>query len=48
MSIRSRACAWSVNHRIGYVDLAWAIGREVDGKKIIWPKYVVDHLMAQW
>lgn len=26
------------------MDLAWAIGREAEGKKIIWPKYVVDHL----
>lgn len=38
------ARAWSVNHRLGYVDLAWAIGREVEGRKTIWPRYVVDHL----
>ncbi|WP_434403382.1 AlbA family DNA-binding domain-containing protein [Sphingobium sp. DN12] len=38
------ARAWSVNHRRGYLDFAWAIGRLADGQKIIWPKYVVDHL----
>lgn len=38
------ASSWAVNHRLGYVDLAWTIGREVNGKKIIWPKSVVDHL----
>lgn len=36
--------AWSVNHRLGYVDLAWSIGRHVEGKKIIWPRSIVDHL----
>ncbi|WP_333837472.1 AlbA family DNA-binding domain-containing protein [Novosphingobium sp.] len=38
------ARAWSVNHRLGYVDLAWTIGREADGKKTVYPKTVVDHL----
>lgn len=38
------AHAWSVNHRRGYLDLAWTIGRDVEGAKIIWPKTVVDHL----
>jgi hypothetical protein len=26
-----------VNHRLGYVDLAWTIGRDADGKKMVWP-----------
>lgn len=38
------ARAWSVNHRLGYVDLAWTIGRDADGKKMVWPRSVVDHL----
>lgn len=38
------ARAWSVNHRLGYVDIAWAVGRNAEGKKIIWPRSIVDHL----
>jgi hypothetical protein len=28
--------AWSVNRRLGYVDHAWAIGREHDGQVLVW------------
>lgn len=38
------ARAWAVNHRLGYVDLAWAIGRVFDGKKLIFPKQIVHFL----
>lgn len=40
-SVRS----WSVNHRLGYVDLAWSIGHvDREGHKLVWPKYFVPEL----
>jgi Putative DNA-binding domain len=37
--------SWSVNHRLGYVDLAWSIGHMIaDGQKLVWPKYFVSEL----
>ena len=30
---------WSINHRRGYVDFAWSIGRDEGGRKLIWKKY---------
>lgn len=38
------ARSWSVNHRLGYVDLAWAIGSKFQGKDLVFPKKVVDYL----
>lgn len=36
---------WSINHRLGYVDLAWSIGHaDNEGQKLVWPKYVVPEL----
>ncbi len=35
---------WSVNHRRGYVDCAWAIGRTNERGSIIWKKYFEDEL----
>lgn len=37
---------WSVNHRRGYVDFAWAIGRTKDGQKIIWRKYFDEQVIG--
>lgn len=38
---------FSINHRKGYVDCAWAIGRKLDdGRKIIWRKYVEDEIIG--
>lgn len=37
--------SWSVNHRSGYVDLAWSIGHvDNQGHKLVWPKYFVPEL----
>lgn len=35
---------WSVNHRLGYLDFAWAIGHQDQGQKLVWPKYFVPEL----
>lgn len=36
---------WAVNHRLGYVDLAWSIGHvDHEGHKLVWPKYFVPEL----
>ena len=41
------ARAWSINHRRGYVDFAWTVGRTLDdGRKIIWRKNVDDELIG--
>lgn len=38
------ARSWSVNHRLGYVDLAWAIGSKTHGRDLVHPKRVVHGL----
>lgn len=36
---------WSVNHRLGYVDLAWSVGHpDSESRKLVWPKYFVPEL----
>jgi hypothetical protein len=41
------ARSWSVNHRRGYVDLAWSIGHvDSEGYKLVWPKYFVPELQG--
>lgn len=37
---------WSVNHRRGYVDFAWTIGRVTDDGPLIWRKYFEGELAA--
>lgn len=38
-------CSWSVNHRLGYVDLAWSIGgTDKQGDKLVWPRYFIPEL----
>ncbi len=36
--------AWSINQRRGYVDFAWTLGHEKDGKRFIWSANLEDHL----
>jgi len=40
------ARAWSYNHRRGYVDMAWVIGRTRDDRGIVWRRYVDEALIA--
>ncbi len=36
--------SWSVNHRRGYVDFAWSIGRRTENDSLIWRKYFEEEL----
>lgn len=36
--------SWAVNHRRGYVDFAWTIGRRTDSDSLVWRKYFEDEL----
>lgn len=37
---------WAVNHRRGYVDFAWAIGRTTENGPTIWRKYFEEELVS--
>lgn len=41
---KSGARSWSVNHRLGYLDFAWSIGRVHMDNRIVWPKNFSDGL----
>lgn len=38
--------SWSINHRRGYVDFAWSIGRRTDDDSRIWRKYFDEEVPA--